>query len=269
MATRVFAPAKINLCLHVTDQRPDGYHVLESLVCFADVGDWITLGPSDRTTLRVTGPKAAAVPTDGSNLCMKAAALACTTVAITLEKHLPAAAGIGGGSADAAAVLRGLSDMTGQAPDFDPAQLGADVPVCMESRAAIMAGIGEQVTPVTLPPLNTVLVNPGVSVSTAEVFTALASKTNPAMDRLPDAMDVPSLMAWLARQRNDLEPPARAAAPIIDTVLGALGDAELARMSGSGATCFGIYKDAEAAKSAAEAITVNHPDWWVAATVLR
>jgi 4-diphosphocytidyl-2-C-methyl-D-erythritol kinase len=266
MKTRIFAPAKINLCLHVTGQRPDGYHLLESLVAFADVGDWVTLEPASAPSLTVTGPRAAGVPEDGTNLCLRAAG--GVGVAITLEKHLPAAAGIGGGSADAAAVLRGLAEL-GLSADVDPAKLGADVPVCMLSSAAVMGGVGETVQPVALPPLNAVLVNPGIAVPTAMVFAELITKQNPAMQPVPDAADAGTLTHWLGTQRNDLEPPARAGTPEIDAVLAALDDAILARMSGSGATCFGIYADAPTASAAAARIRQANAGWWVKATTLR
>jgi 4-diphosphocytidyl-2-C-methyl-D-erythritol kinase len=269
--TDVFAPAKINLCLHVTGQRADGYHLLDSLVMFADVGDCLSILPADEMSLTVTGPRAEGVPADARNLCWKAAEAFGATAAITLEKHLPAAAGIGGGSSDAAAVLTGLARATGRAFEGDAAALGADVPVCQMARAARMSGIGEEVTALDMPKLHAVLVNPGVEVSTPKIFKRLTQKSNPPMTGLPHSPDTEALTAWLATQRNDLEPPAVALAPVIGTVLDALRaepGVTLARMSGSGATCFARCGDAEAASRVALAISDAHPDWWVRATVL-
>lgn len=268
METRVFAPAKINLCLHVTGQRADGYHLLQSLVVFADIGDWVTLRPSDAPRLSVTGPRAAGVPVSGDNLCLRAAAALGRAYEISLDKHLPAAAGIGGGSADAAAVLRGARGLGADLDGVDPLTLGADVPVCLEGRAAIMSGIGEGVTPMSLPAFSAVLVNPGVDVPTPQVFRALREKTNPPMDDLPDSRTPAAVLDWLRRQRNDLERPAIASAPVIAEALDALSGAQLARMSGSGATCLGLYPDAATAQDTANRIAAARPDWWVVATRL-
>lgn len=266
----VLAPAKINLALHVTGQRgADGYHLLDSLVVFADVGDWLTFD-ADGAPLRlgVTGPMAEGVPTDDSNLVMRAArAAGLSTGRITLDKHLPAAAGIGGGSSDAAAMLRRL----GHVPDDDGLSLGADVPVCLRARATRMTGIGEGLEDVPfLPPLPAVLVNPRVAVPTGPIFQGLASKTNPPMGALPDRPDLAGLIGWLAARRNDLEPPALSLQPVIGDVLDALRaeGAALARMSGSGATCFGLFTAADETQTAARAIAAAHPGWWVTACVL-
>lgn len=274
MAETAFAPAKVNLTLHVTGQRADGYHLLDSLVVFADVGDRLFINEDAAPGLSVTGPMAAGVPTDASNLVLRAVALlGASDVAITLEKHLPAAAGIGGGSSDAAATLRLLSEaVDAPLPPDNGLSLGADVPVCLYARACRMGGIGEAISPVPdLPPVPMVLINPRVSVPTGPVFQGLASKTNPAMPKpLPRWPDVPALAAWLAMQRNDLEPPARALEPAIDTCLGALQATDkclLARMSGSGATCFGVYPDEPAAKAAARALQPRFPDFWVVPTI--
>ena len=265
------APAKVNLALHVTGRRADGYHTLDSLVVFADAADVLRVRPAATPSLRVTGPRAAGVPTDASNLVMRAAAAMGVAAGIELEKHLPAAGGIGGGSSDAAATLRALAAMTGRAPPADLAGLGADVPVCMVPGPARMRGIGEVVEPLgALPPLDAVLVNPGVAVPTPQVFSRLARRENPPLpDPLPAFADAPTLVDWLAAQRNDLEPPARALAPEIDAVLSALAAApgcRLARMSGSGATCFGLFPDAAAAERAAQALA--RPGWWVRAVRL-
>lgn len=265
------APAKINLALHVTGRRDDGYHTLDSLVVFADAADVLRVRPAAAPSLRVTGPMAAGVPTDASNLVLRAAAAMGVSAEIELEKHLPAAGGIGGGSSDAAATLRALAAMTGRAPPADLAALGADVPVCMAPGPARMRGIGEIVAPVaTLPPLDAVLVNPGVAVPTPRVFSGLARRENPPLpDPLPAFDGAAALIDWLAVQRNDLEPPARALAPEIDAALAALARApgcRLARMSGSGATCFGLFVDAAAAARAAGSLA--RPGWWVRAVRL-
>ncbi|MDV7145172.1 4-(cytidine 5'-diphospho)-2-C-methyl-D-erythritol kinase [Tropicimonas sp. TH_r6] len=270
------APAKVNLTLHVTGQRPDGYHLLDSLVVFADSGDRITVAPAPETRFSVTGPRAEGVPTDASNLVLKAATLmACAPSEITLEKRLPAASGIGGGSADAAATLRALCQLYHlPLPSAEEAlRLGADVPVCLQGRAIRMSGIGERLDPVpALPPLPAVLVNPGVEVSTPEVFQKLTRRDNPPMRDIPAGLTGPNeLAAWLAAQRNDLEAPARSLAPEISHTLAALAATQaclLARMSGSGATCFGLYPDAESAEFAAESLRAAQPDWWVLPTVL-
>src|SRR6056297_985337 len=171
-----FAPAKINLTLHVTGRRADGYHELDSLVVFADIGDKIRVKPSDTTILTVDGPMAAGVPVDESNLVVRAAGLMGVAADIHLEKHLPNAAGLGGGSSDAAATLKALHDLTGQPlPDITALTgLGADVPVCVQPNTARMRGVGEEVTPVPgLPALHAVLINPGLPVMTQLVFANL------------------------------------------------------------------------------------------------
>ncbi|ACL99941.1 4-(cytidine 5'-diphospho)-2-C-methyl-D-erythritol kinase [Cereibacter sphaeroides] len=271
--TEAFARAKINLTLHVTGQRPDGYHLLDSLVVFADVGDRVRAEPAEALSLAITGPQAANLPVADDNLVLRAArTLGGQGARLTLEKHLPVASGIGGGSADAAAALVALARLW-QVPLPDPAavlKLGADVPVCLEGRAVRMAGVGEILTPLAapLPEAWLVLANPGVSVPTPPVFKALARRDNPPMpDDLPGWPTVESLAALLATQRNDLEPPAIALAPEIARTRAALAAQPgclLARMSGSGATCFGLFAAEEAARAAAEAIGTQHPGWWVA-----
>lgn len=272
--SEVFAPAKINLALHVTGRRSDGYHLLDSLVAFAPFGDRLTLAPDDGLWLRVTGPEAAGVPEDARNLVMRAVALMGpgTGARITLEKHLPAASGIGGGSSDAAAALRGMAAQRG-----DPAlpagleRLGADVPMCLDPRPARSRGIGEELTPVTLPPLPAVLVNPRVEVATPAVFKALACRENPPLPEIPRFATVRDCARWLAAQRNDLEMPAMGIAPQIAEVLAALGATEgclLSRMSGSGATCFALYESEAAAAEAQAEIAAARPDWWSASGTL-
>ena len=270
---KAFAPAKVNLTLHVTGQRADGYHLLDSLVVFADVGDRVTVMPADKMSLEVTGPMAEGVPTDSSNLVMKAAALFGVPLRMILSKHLPAAAGIGGGSSDAAATVMAIADLLEEKRLPDVSVLGADVRVCLLRQAARMSGIGEVVEPVAgLPPLHAVLVNPGVDVPTPAVFKALETKKNaPMPKRLPRWKDASALSEWLATQRNDLEAPAVAQAPVIAEVLEALNGCTgvtLARMSGSGATCFGLFPTDEMAAAAATDLAVRHPTWWVRATKL-
>ena len=261
------APAKLNLSLHVTGRRADGYHLLDSLVGFAGMGDVIALSPG-ALSLAIDGPFAADLAADAGNLCLRAARLAGGDAAIRLTKNLPVASGIGGGSADAAAVLRGLARM-GHPQPADPARLGADVPVCLRSAPARMEGIGERVTPLPpLPALPLVLVNPGVAVSTPRVFAALDRRDNPPLPAIPAFADGAALIGWLRGTRNDLEGPARALAPVIGQALAALAatGAGFARMSGSGATCFGLYDSAATAGQAAQALKQH--GWWAVATEL-
>jgi 4-diphosphocytidyl-2-C-methyl-D-erythritol kinase len=266
------APAKVNLALHVTGRRADGYHLIDSLVVFAGPCDSLHLAPADDLRLSVRGPFADEVPAGDDNLVLRAAAMLAPGrgAAITLEKNLPAAAGLGGGSADAAATLRALARLW-SVPLGEPASyaaLGADVPVCLVGRPARMRGIGEIVEPVELPcPLHIVLVNPRVPLSTASVFAALDRRDNPGLAPLPRCDTPAALAAYAARQRNDLEPPAVAAAPVIAEVLAAIRTTPgclLARMSGSGATCFGLYADAVAGAAAKARLAAAHPGWWVA-----
>ncbi|MBK5934498.1 4-diphosphocytidyl-2-C-methyl-D-erythritol kinase [Rhodovulum imhoffii] len=269
MTVEAFAPAKINLTLHVTGRRADGYHLLDSLVVFADAGDRLICAPAEGLSLMVTGPRAGGVPTDGRNLVLQAAALFDGPgVAITLEKNLPAAAGIGGGSSDAAATLRALAALLRRPLPAAEAvlALGADVPVCLCPRPVRMRGVGEVISAAPeMPRMGLVLVNPGVEVPTPVVFGALAEKTNPPMPDLPGWNTAADLAGWLKVQRNDLESPARLHAPVIGDVLEALAATPgclLARMSGSGATCFGIYGTQAAAQNAAQRL---HGRWWVQA----
>lgn len=256
-----FAPAKVNLTLHVTGQRADGYHLLDSLVVFADLGDRLWYEPGPRLSLEVTGPFSQGVPADARNLVWRAAEAARWTGRIRLEKNLPHGAGIGGGSSDAAAALRDLGGPTSAA-----LALGADVPVCLSSAPQRMTGIGEVLTLVpTVPALNMVLVNPGGAVPTPAVFAALAEKSHPAMDEIPAAAEHAEFIDWLSCQRNDLEAPARSCAPQIDAALTSLNQADLVRMSGSGATCFGVFADPGTAREAALRIGSLHPTWWVRA----
>lgn len=270
MIQQQLAPAKINLSLHVTGRRADGYHLLQSLVVFADFGDTLRVELADQMALNVTGPMAAGVPMDHRNLAWRAAALFDRPASIGLEKHLPAEAGIGGGSADAAAVIRAMTNLTGTSIDLTAqAQLGADVPVCVLGQAAVMQGIGEQIQPIAnCPSFHAVMVNPGARLSTPSVFSALQRPDNPAMIDLPQTRDPAVWLDWLRNARNDLQAPAIALAPVIATCLDVIADGPgclLARMSGSGATCFGLYANAQQAAAAADDIASAHPDWWVRA----
>lgn len=277
MRLQALAPAKLNLALHVTGRRDDGYHLLDSLVVFAATGDRLTVEPAADLSLTVTGPGAALVPAGDDNLVLRAARLLSPGrgARIVLDKHLPAAAGIGGGSSDAATTLRLLARLW-DLPLPDPqavARLGADVPVCLAARPLRMSGIGERLAEVpALPPLHVVLVNPRQPVETPAVFRALTRRDGTPMPaRLPAAADAGALAALLAGLRNDLEEPARRVAPVIGDCLAALAatpDCLLARMSGSGATCFGIYATAPGAEAAARNLRADRPGWWIAAAPL-
>ncbi len=262
------ACAKINLALHVTGQRSDGYHLLDSLVVFAGLGDVVTVAKSFEASLTITGPQAASLPVTPDNLVLRAARAMAASAAITLEKHLPLASGIGGGSADAAATLRALARLTGRPlPDLAALmQIGADVPACMDTQPKRMQGLGEILSPLPpLPPAHILLVNPGIAVPTPAVFKDLTRKTNPALPDMPKFRDLRALGLWLAQQRNDLEAPAIAMAPVIaevKTAIAAQIGCHFARMSGSGATCFGLFATAAEAETARATIAALHPDWW-------
>lgn len=273
-AAEGFAPAKVNLTLHVTGQRQDGYHLLDSLVVFADVGDALTATLSDTSSLEVTGPMSSGVPNGQDNLVLKAADKLGLTAHIQLEKNLPHAAGLGGGSSDAATTLRVLSRLTDTPLPDDVTDLGADVPVCLGNTAARMQGIGEAITPLPgLPCLYAVLVNPGIALDTPDVFSTLSQKNNtPMPEDIPRGLDATAFIDWLRGMRNDLETPAIAMAPRIAEVLGVLNvtaGCRLARMSGSGSSCFGLYADHETAFSAAGRLKEEHPAWWITATQLN
>lgn len=284
------APAKVNLFLHVTGRRPAGgpqagYHLLESLVVFARdpaACDRIEAAPADGLSLALRGAHAAALDgtDDADNLVLRAARLLQPMAggrgaALVLDKTLPVAAGIGGGSADAAAALHVLRALWQVEVDDDTLrraglQLGADVPACLVGRAARMSGVGEDLQPVPeLPPLWLVLANPGVSLATRDVFAALGGAFGPPqpLERRPDS--AADLAILLRARRNDLEAPARFLAPEIDPVLAALkaqAGCLLARLSGSGATCFGLFADQKSADFAARNLARSQPRWWVAAT---
>jgi len=286
------ARAKVNLTLHVLGRRVDGYHDLESLVAFADCADGLTFATSSAFSLSVTGPRAADCGDLSDNLVAKAARLLAERVpqlksgSFVLDKHLPAAAGIGGGSADAAATLRLLAGANGLAAD-DPRLVsaaqaaGADVPVCLLSSGCMMRGAGERVTPTPIPRLPCVLINSGVPVPTKDIFAAIGLKPGdtfaPPAGKSNDVVWPSSSIVqsdWLvaiARGRNDLEPVAVKIQPVIAEVLSLLrgaGGCTLARMSGSGATCFGLFDNDESASSAAAALKDVHPKWWIEASAL-
>ena len=345
---KIAAPAKINLALHVTGQRPDGYHLIESLVDFADVGDVVSIEAAEIDSLRFSGPFGPALSGEtGGNLVTKArdALRASTTnhcppVAIHLEKNLPLSSGIGGGSADAAATLKGLNDLWQLGLTLEQLctiglTLGADLPMCLHGRPLIAKGIGEIIESVDLPPFHMLLVNPGVSVSTPAIFKALAKKENGSLPPIPylsgvqffpdfslanpskvvipgsrsetrnpevrnedigrDGLFHPPAAAshqfpisgfraslrdpgmttagesvvefseYLHSTRNDLQPPALILQPVIADVIAALetSGAQFARMSGSGATCFGVFVDSDARFRAKSEIAAIHSDWWI------
>ena len=280
---RAAAPAKLNLYLHVTGRRADGYHLLDSLVAFAGVHDVLAARPSDRLELEIAGPFGGPLAAEEDNLVLRAArALAkaagvAADAHLTLEKYLPLGAGIGGGSADAAAALELLGRLWGvrlDAGEMDALalSLGADVPVCGLGRAAFVGGVGEHLVPApALPPAHLVLVNPCRPLATARVFGA---RTGPYTDpaRFTEApVDAAGLARLLAERRNDLYEPARRLMPELVDGLAALAAAPgclLARMSGSGATCFGLFAGVGEADAAAAAIKVGLPGWWVVSTPL-
>ena len=269
------ARAKVNLALHVVGRRADGYHLLDSLVAFADFGDVVTVEPAPSLSLSITGPMAADLSAGPDNLVLKAAQMLGSPlgVAITLEKRLPIASGIGGGSADAAATMQALGALWGCAlPDAGQVlALGADVPVCLAGQSCRMAGIGDQISPIALPPAHLVLVNPGVGLSTAAVFGALLRRDNPPLPPAAPMPDAAALAAYLGHCRKDLEAPALSLVPQIGAVLAALQGQTgclLARMSGSGATCFGLFASASAAVAAATALRAQSAAWWVQATTM-
>ena len=275
-----FALAKINLCLHVTGRRGDGYHLLDSLVAFADVGDTLSATAHDAIALAIDGPFGAGLSSGPDNLVRKAARVLAERLdrpvgaSIRLDKSLPVASGIGGGSADAAATLRLLCELWA-VPDPVRAELpalaftlGADVPVCLAGVSSRMRGVGDQLAPMPLPGFGLLLVNPGRGVSTADVFHALyrsrAQGSGPLT--IPGFDNVEALAIWLSRQANDLQAPALEICPEIGDVLQALRRTPgclLARMSGSGATCFGLYATAERAAEAANQLPQQR--WWIRA----
>ena len=281
------APAKINLTLRVVGRRADGYHELESFVVFADFGDRLSFAPGGALALTVNGPTAVQAGDGADNLVLKAArALAGLIPGLVLgnfhlEKQLPVAAGIGGGSADAAAALRLLARANGLAAD-DPRlyaaarATGADVPVCLDPRPRVMRGVGELLSdPLSLPPLPAVLVNPGTALSTKSVFAGWtpAAAPSPPLDpaALQAARSNEELIERIRASANDLEVAAIGLAPVIAEVLAdlrALEDCHLARMSGSGSTCFGLFATGSAADAAANILSGKYPHWWIKSAML-
>ncbi|MBR1248331.1 4-(cytidine 5'-diphospho)-2-C-methyl-D-erythritol kinase [Bradyrhizobium sp. AUGA SZCCT0169] len=284
--------AKVNLTLRVVGRRTDGFHDLESVVAFADCADRLTLTPGSDLTLQMSGPLAQACGEASDNLVLKATHLLAERVpglksgSFTLDKVLPVAAGIGGGSADAAAALRLLAKLNGLSLDDERLRevalaTGADVPVCLASRACDMTGVGDTLTPLSLPIMPCVMINPCVPVPTKDVFKALGLRSGELLVGVTDVfrgIDWPeagaSVEDWvevLAASTNDLEAPAMRIQPVIGEVIAALNatnGAWLARMSGSGATCFAIYENTADAGRAAEKIRREHPGWWVHAGTL-
>jgi len=284
--------AKVNLTLRVVGRRVDGYHDLESVVAFADCADRLSFTPGSELRLETTGPLAQACGESTDNLVFKAAQLLGERVpelklgTFVLDKRLPVAAGIGGGSADAAAALRLLARVNNLAIDdarlIEVARLtGADVPVCLASRACVMTGVGESLLPLAIPKMPCVMVNPRIPVATKDVFRALGLRNGELLVGASDVIEATgwpeagaSLEDWveaLAAGTNDLEAPAMRIQPVIGEVLSALNatnGAWLARMSGSGATCFAIYENTADAQRASRKIQLDHPQWWVHAGVL-
>ncbi|MBX9456720.1 MAG: 4-(cytidine 5'-diphospho)-2-C-methyl-D-erythritol kinase [Rhizobium sp.] len=280
-----FAPAKVNLALHVTGRRADGYHLLDSLVVFASAGDRLTFSHDETDRLTITGRFAAKLSEDAANgagnLAIRArdalrvwaarTGMAAPAVHISLEKNLPVASGIGGGSADAAAALRGLDRLWQLGvPARDllaiGLALGADVPMCIESRPLVARGIGEDITLVEdMPELFLLLVNPLVEVSTPEVFRRLANRENPPLDLPREGAPMEQWLGMLAASRNDLQSTAEAIEPKISETLELIREADpmLARMSGSGATCFGIYRTQAGLDRALARLEAARPEWYL------
>jgi 4-diphosphocytidyl-2-C-methyl-D-erythritol kinase len=276
------ARAKINLALHVLRRRADGFHDIDTLAVFADFADRLLVSAASDLTFSATGPFAGHVPAGRENLAYRAADLLrqraghAGGAAIRLEKNIPAGAGFGGGSADAAATLHALAALWQIGPNAADlpslaAELGADVPMCLASASLRARGVGEIVEPLAgWPPLPLVLVWPAVTLSTDAVFAALDARTNPGLPALPGDLTPTAIAAWLRSCRNDLEAPARRLAPEIAAAVRRLADmpgALIARMSGSGSGCFALFESAAAAEAAAVAMARLAPGWWVKATV--
>jgi 4-diphosphocytidyl-2-C-methyl-D-erythritol kinase len=283
MALSAAAPAKLNLYLHVLGRRPDGYHLLDSLVAFADIADEIGARPAPALSLDIAGRFAPGLAGGDKNLVWRAATLLAEKLgrgpgaALRLVKNLPVASGIGGGSSDAAATLKLLLELWQARLDDETLaalgqKLGADVPVCLGARTAWLGGIGESVEPAPpLPPLAVVLVNPGVALPTASVFRRFGNSYSQAA-RFAVPQDASEFVRLLAARRNDLTPAASELAPVLSTVLVRLAEcpgALIVRMSGSGATCFALFADVLAAQAAARNLSQTEPAWWVAPGRLR
>lgn len=282
------ARAKINLALHVIGRRPDGYHLLDSIVAFADVADIITLALSNSDCLSIAGPFADQLSAEPDNIVLRACRAfrsrfpdAADGYSVKLEKYLPVASGIGGGSADAAAVLKGLVSLSGlPVSNQDLAEiglaLGADVPVCLCGIACRMSGVGEHVQAIEpFPAIPAVLVNPGCPISTQTIFNQLGLEPGaiamPVMPELPVAGGEGDWLDWLAGQRNDLQQSAIHVEPVISetlAIISAQPGCRVSRMSGSGATCFGLFERAREARAAAQYLQRESPDWWVVGAML-
>jgi len=285
-AVSALAPAKVNLFLHVGPLADDGYHPLASLVAFADIGDRITVARADRLSLTVTGPFAQGLDGPGDNLILtalralgRATGIGDPPLAVTLDKRLPIAAGLGGGSSDAGTALRLAREVLGlsiddQALSVVATTVGADGPMCLFPRSAWAEGRGDLLTPEpALPPLHAVLVNPGVPSPTGAVYRAYDDAVPCAADRPlpPSSWQADGVIDWLAAQRNDLQAPAVSLSQQIGRALSTVADTPgvaLARMSGSGATVFGLCPTAAAAQRAAAKINALQSSWWTAACVL-
>jgi 4-diphosphocytidyl-2-C-methyl-D-erythritol kinase len=277
------APAKLNLCLRITGRRADGYHELDSCVVFTEWADRLSIVSDEALSLKLAGPFAAALAGQSDNLVIRGVRRLAAHVGrapnlrLTLDKRIPVAAGLGGGSADAAAALRALDrlwDLRMASSELlaIALELGADVPVCVFGRPARMRGIGERLEPLALPALDLVLANPNQAVSTARVFADLGALGSAAAADTPVPARRADLLDWLRSCPNDLEAPARRLVPTIDRVLEAIGrqpGCRLARMTGSGATCFGVFDDPAAAAKAAATMRRARPDWWVVSTLSR
>ncbi len=277
----IIAPAKLNLFLHITGKRPGGFHLLESLTVFTEFGDGLEIHPAPGVSLNITGPFASSL--EGSNLVLRAAELLQPHAKgqganITLHKHIPVGAGLGGGSADAAATLRALHafwdlNLTGRELHAMALQLGSDVPACLLDASGWVTGTGDTVTPIAIPHGGwVVLANPRTPLLTAHVFRACSGNFTPSIPQPHTLATTASLAAWAALQHNDLEAPAISLLPGIAYMLKAISQTEsclLSRMSGSGATCFGLYETKTHAHAAATQLHAAHPDWWVQATALK
>ena len=275
--------AKVNLALHVIGQRDDGYHLLDSLVVFANTGDEVSVRAANELSMTITGPMASGLADNKSNLAMMAAlrlkqaasarGLATSGAHIHLLKRLPIAAGIGGGSADAAATLRALNNLwnlslTNTDLECIGTSLGADVPVCIAHKSTQITGIGTELDQISdFPNLHMVLANPNVAISTPKVFEKLENRENLPLAAFPVVNDNELWLSWIKSTRNDLQKAATSLSPDIERVITTLlnNGAKLARMSGSGATCFGIFANASEAQGAAKKLRALHPNWWVEA----
>lgn len=279
---RVIAPAKVNLCLHVLGRREDGYHHLSSLAVFTAFGDELEFTPAHALSLKISGPFADALkgePLEKNLIWRAAESLAQGAglpahAAITLKKNIPVGAGLGGGSSDAAATLAALSHLWGCSLPQPQLQqlalsLGSDVPACIKARPVWIRGVGDVLTPASWPGGWLLLANPRVSLSTPEVYGALRPPYSPQPPVLPHGATLWQASAWAQARHNALEAPALVMQPAIRELLSFISrqpGCMISRMSGSGATCFGLFDNQAAAKNAADALSASHPQWWSAVT---